>query len=261
MFSVKSGAVARRALRSTRGIISGGFMRDMIRLQTRRLYLTFDSLEESERATIKSLMTALKARDVETYEHSARVVPISLLLGRERDLDETEMRALEFGSLLHDIGKIGVPDAVLRKPAKLSDEEWMMMRQHPQHGERILAGVKFLEGAARVVGQHHERWDGKGYPLGLQGEEIDLNARILAVADAFDVMTSDRVYCPRRSFVAAVAELDRCAGKQFDPEIVAAFHRIQHEDRQEPRDAWRSFPLSGHSTAGQQSGITDARSA
>ena len=113
-------------------------------------------------------MTALKTRDIETYEHSARVVPISILLGRARDLDENEMRALEFGSLLHDIGKIGVPDAVLRKPAKLTDEEWMMMRRHPQHGERILNGVKFLEGAARVVGQHHERWDGQGYPLGLR---------------------------------------------------------------------------------------------
>jgi putative two-component system response regulator len=246
---------------STREIISGGFMRDTIRLQTERLYLNFDSLEESEHATIRSLMIALKTRDVETYEHSARVVPLSILLGRERALDETELRALEFGSLLHDIGKIGVPDAVLRKPSRLTDEEWMMMRRHPQHGERILAGIKFLEGAARVVSQHHERWDGKGYPLGLQGEQIDLNARILAVSDAFDVMTSDRVYRPRRSFAAAVAELDRCAGTQFDPEIVAAFHRIQHEDWQEPRDAWRSFPLMDHSTAGQQRGITDVRSA
>jgi putative nucleotidyltransferase with HDIG domain len=149
---------------------------------------------------------ALKTRDAETYEHSTRVVGLSLLLGRERGFDEAQMRTLEFGALLHDIGKIGVPDAILRKPARLTTAEWVVMRRHPQQGERILDGIGFLEAASRVVGQHHEKWDGTGYPLGLREEEIDLNARILAVADAFDAMISDRVYCARRSYEAAVED-------------------------------------------------------
>jgi HD-GYP domain-containing protein (c-di-GMP phosphodiesterase class II) len=141
------------------------------------------------------------------------------------------MKALEFGSLLHDIGKIGVPDAILRKPAKLTDEEWVRMREHPLHGQQILRDIKFLEGAARVVAQHHEKWDGSGYPLGLKGEEIDICARIFAVADAFDAITSDRVYRKGRPYEAATQELDEWVGRQFDPKVVEAFHRV-------PRDDW-----------------------
>ncbi|HEX8151269.1 MAG TPA: HD-GYP domain-containing protein, partial [Pyrinomonadaceae bacterium] len=140
-------------------------------------------------------------------------------------------RSLEFGSLLHDIGKIGVPDAILRKPAKLTEEEWVLMREHPLHGQKILRGIEFLEGAARVVAQHHEKWDGSGYPLGLRGSQIDLNARIFAVADAFDAITSDRVYRAGRSYDEALAELDAYAGRQFDPRVVEAFRRV-------PRDEW-----------------------
>ena len=106
-------------------------------------------------------------------------------------LNSAEMKSLEFGSLLHDIGKIGVPDSILRKPAKLTEEEWVRMREHPLHGQQILRGIEFLQGAARVVAQHHEKWDGTGYPLGLRNEEIDICARIFAVADAFDAITSD----------------------------------------------------------------------
>jgi HD-GYP domain-containing protein (c-di-GMP phosphodiesterase class II) len=145
------------------------------------------------------------------------------------------MKSLEFGSLLHDIGKIGVPDAILRKPAKLTSEEWIKMREHPLHGQQILREIRFLEGASRVVGQHHEKWDGSGYPLGLHGEEIDLNARIFAVADAFDAMTSDRVYRAGRSYEVAAAELERCGSQQFDPQVVAAFHRVPKEDWEELR--------------------------
>jgi HD-GYP domain-containing protein (c-di-GMP phosphodiesterase class II) len=153
-----------------------------------------------------------------------------LRLGRELGLDKTQMTALEFGSLLHDIGKIGVPDAILRKPAKLTEEEWARMREHPLHGQQILREIEFLAGAARVVAQHHERWDGSGYPFGLQGEEIDLNARIFSVADAFDAMISDRVYRRGRSYEAAAEELESWSGKQFDPQVVAAFHRVPRED-------------------------------
>jgi len=156
-----------------------------------------------------------------------------LRLGREYGLATDRMKALEFGSLLHDIGKIGVPDSILRKPAKLTEEEWVRMREHPLHGQQILRGIEFLEGAARVVAQHHEKWDGSGYPLGLIAEDIDLCARIFAVADAFDAMTSDRVYRRGKSYEAAAQELDDWAGKQFDPKVVEAFHRVPKTDWEE----------------------------
>ena len=186
--------------------------------------------EEVERAMLNSLLVALKTRDAETYDHSKRTVRISLLLGRECGLDQMELRSLEFGALLHDLGKIGVPDKVLRKPGKLNEFEWAMMRRHPYLGQQILRGLSFLDDAKTIVAQHHEKWDGSGYPLGLRGEEIDLGARILFVADAFDAMTSDRVYRQAKSYDEAVAELDSCAGTHFDPRVVAAFHRYPRED-------------------------------
>jgi HD-GYP domain-containing protein (c-di-GMP phosphodiesterase class II) len=150
-------------------------------------------------------------------------------------LDAEQTRSLEFGSLLHDIGKIGVPDAILRKPGALSESEWVRMREHPLHGQRILRGIEFLEGASRVVAQHHERWDGSGYPVGLRGGEIDLNARIFAVADAFDAITSDRVYRVGKSYEAAARELEEWAGRQFDPDVVEAFRRVPPEEWEELR--------------------------
>jgi putative nucleotidyltransferase with HDIG domain len=187
---------------------------------------TARALGEVYRATLKALTAALEARDQETHGHSERVVNYSLRLGRELGLDAEQMRSLEFGALLHDIGKIGVPDSILHKPGALTEEEWREMRLHPLHGQRILQGIEFLEGAARVVAQHHERWDGSGYPLGLRGTQIDLNARIFAVADAFDAVTSDRVYREARSYEAAAAELKDWAGRQFDPEVVATFFNV-----------------------------------
>ncbi|MFL6227516.1 MAG: HD-GYP domain-containing protein [Pyrinomonadaceae bacterium] len=191
----------------------------------------FARMGEAERAFLSSLLIALKTRDADTYGHSARVVVLSSVLGRACGLAPSHLRVLELGALLHDIGKIGVPDAILRKPGKLDRREWAKMRRHPRDGRRILRGLSFLEEAARVVLQHHESWDGTGYPAGLKGEEIDLNARILAVADAFDAMVTKRPYRPARSFEAAVEELDKCAGKQFDPRAVEAFHRV-------PRGSW-----------------------
>ena len=121
----------------------------------------------------------------------------------------------------------------LRKPAKLTEEEWVRMREHPLHGQQILRGIEFLQGAARVVAQHHEKWDGTGYPLGLRNEEIDICARIFAVADAFDAITSDRVYRRGKPYEAAAQELDDWAGRQFDPKVVEAFHRVPKEDWEE----------------------------
>src|SRR5437868_379649 len=210
------------------------YLERMIRQRTSELDRALDSLEDAYRMTLKALITALETRDSETHGHSERVVAFSLRLGRELGLGEDQLRSLEFGSLLHDIGKIGVPDAVLRKPARLTDEEWSEMRRHPLHGQQILSGIEFLEGASRVVAQHHERFDGTGYPLGLRGSEIDLNARIFSVADAFDAITSDRVYRCGRGYEEAVAELEEWAGTQFDPEVVGAFCRV-------PREEWDEF--------------------
>jgi response regulator RpfG family c-di-GMP phosphodiesterase len=213
------------------------YLEELVAERTAELDRTLATLEDSYRMTLKALAAALETRDRETHGHSERVVSFSLRLGRELNLTAEELRSLEFGALLHDIGKIGVPDAILHKPAQLCAEEWVNMRRHPVHGQQILRGIEFLEGAARVVGQHHEKWDGTGYPAGLRGEEIDLNARIFAVADAFDAITSDRVYRAGRSYEVAVAELEEFAGRQFDPKVVAAFRRIPRAEWDELRAA------------------------
>jgi len=208
-------------------------LEELVEQRTIELDKALNSLEGAYRSTLKALTAALETRDSETHGHSERVVSYSLRLGREYGLNSEEMKALEFGSLLHDIGKIGVPDSILRKPAKLTEEEWVRMREHPLHGQQILRGIEFLQGASRVVAQHHEKWDGTGYPLGLRAEEIDINARIFAVADAFDAITSDRVYRRGKPYEAASQELDDWAGRQFDPKVVEAFHRVPKEDWEE----------------------------
>jgi response regulator RpfG family c-di-GMP phosphodiesterase len=205
-------------------------LEELVEQRTAELDHALNSLEDAYRSTLRALTAALETRDLETHGHSERVVSYSLRLGRAYGLNSAKMKALEFGSLLHDIGKIGVPDLILRKPAKLTEEEWVLMREHPVHGQMILRGIEFLAGAALVVGQHHEKWDGSGYPLGLAGEEIDICARIFAVADAYDAITSDRVYRKGKPYEDAAKELDAWAGKQFDAAVVEAFHRVPKED-------------------------------
>ena len=232
-------AVVQRALEHQALIVGkqryDNHLEELVEQRTEELDLALNSLEDAYRSTLKALTSALETRDAETHGHSERVVTYSLRLGREYGLNQRQMKALEFGSLLHDIGKIGVPDSILRKPGKLTEDEWVRMREHPGHGQQILRGIEFLEGAARVVAQHHEKWDGSGYPRGLRGEEIDVCARIFAVADAFDAMTSDRVYRRGRPYQDAAQELDDWAGKQFDANLVAAFHRIPVQDWDELR--------------------------
>ena len=227
-------AVVKRALEHYELVVAKqryeNHLEELVEQRTAELDRALTSLEGAYRSTLKALTAALETRDSETHGHSERVVSYSLRLGREYGLNSEEMKSLEFGSLLHDIGKIGVPDSILRKPAKLTDEEWVRMREHPVHGQQILRGIEFLQGAARVVAQHHEQWDGSGYPLGLRGEEIDICARIFAVADAFDAITSDRVYRRGKTYEAASQELDDWAGRQFDPKVVEAFHRVPKED-------------------------------
>ncbi|MCA1606390.1 MAG: response regulator [Acidobacteria bacterium] len=233
-------AVVKRALDHQELIVAKqryeDHLEELVEQRTAQLDLALNSLEDAYRSTLKALTAALETRDLETHGHSERVVTYSMRLGQEYGLDSVHTKSLEFGSLLHDIGKIGVPDLILRKPAKLSPEEWVLMRQHPLHGQQILRGIEFLEGAARVVAQHHEKWDGSGYPLGLRAEEIDVCARIFSVADAFDAITSNRVYRKGKPYQVAAEELEAWAGKQFDPKVVEAFHRVPQQDWEELRD-------------------------
>jgi len=204
-------------------------------LLARYSFSKYTEVRELFFGSVSALSQAIDAKDGFTRGHADRVSRIAGAIARELGLPEIEVERIELAGLLHDIGKIGVPDAILRKPAKLTDEEWVRMREHPRHGQQILRGIKFLEGAARVVAQHHEKWNGSGYPLGLRAEEIDVCARIFAVADAFDAITSDRVYREGRSYEAAAQELDQWSNQQFDPKVVEAFHRVPKEDWDELR--------------------------
>jgi len=174
-------------------------------------------------ATIEGWARALDLRDHETEGHGRRVAELALLLGRRLGLAGAELEALRHGALLHDVGKIGVQDAVLRRSGPLDDENWAEMRLHPVQGHTLLADVGRLRAAAAVVRSHHERWDGGGYPDGLAGGAIPRLARIFAVVDVYDALTSDRPY--RRAWPESDvrAHLRREAGHQFDPDVVAAF--------------------------------------
>jgi putative nucleotidyltransferase with HDIG domain len=172
--------------------------------------------------TIRALALTLDARDPYTAGHSERVSALSVAVGQQMGLEAERMEVLRLGALLHDIGKIGVPDGVLRKPGALTAEEFEAIKQHPSLGARILRSVPFLAPHIPIVELHHERPDGSGYPYHLRGDEIPLLARIVHVTDAFDAMTSARAYRPGRSAAEALRELWRCAGAEFDAEIVRA---------------------------------------
>ena len=192
------------------------------------------SLEESRRARERSyveavgaVVTAADARDHETTGHSFRVAHYAVSLARAMGAGPESLKAIEWGSLLHDVGKMVVPDEILRKAGPLTESEWHIMRQHPNWGFDMLAEVGFLQQPAlEIVYSHHERWDGAGYPRGLMGQEIPLAARIFAVVDTYDAITSDRPYRKAHSHQAAMAELQRVAGRQLDPRAVDAFCNI-----------------------------------
>src|SRR5438445_124038 len=193
---------------------------------TRGLAQLNRELQDAYRTTLEALGSALDTRDVGTESHSRRVHGYAMATARVYGVPEPDLPALAHGVLLHDIGKIGIPDGILLKPGPLTDEEWKIMRRHPEIGRQLIEKIPFLQGAVPIVYCHHEKWDGSGYPQGLKGEEIPLGARIFMVVDAFDAMTFDRPYSKAQPFDVAKAEIKRCSGKHFDPTVVTAFFNV-----------------------------------
>ena len=183
----------------------------------------FNQLEDSYVETALALANAVDAKDTYTADHAQHLASMAQAIGVKMGMSEIELKSLQFGAILHDIGKIGVPDAILQKPDRLDQEEWVQMREHPSIGARILKPVPRLAQAALIVRHHHERYDGKGYPDGFAGEEIPLGARILTVVDSYSAIIDERVYKKRRSHEEAVMELKMHAGTQFDPRVVEMF--------------------------------------
>lgn len=183
-------------------------------------------LRASYESTVRALADAVEARDAYTARHAERVAGYGLEIARACGMDVADDPDLEFGFLLHDIGKIAISDAILYKPGHLTDEERDAMRRHPLIGEEIVRGIDFLAGARQVVRSHHERWDGDGYPDRLAGERIPLAARVFAVADTFDALTSDRPYRAAAPFREARRVIAEAAGTQFDPTVAEAFDDI-----------------------------------
>ena len=180
-------------------------------------------LAVSNETVLDALLTALNTRDTETEGHSERVTAYTIEIADRLGLPETELYHVERGALLHDIGKIGVPDGILLKPGKLTADEWAEMRKHPVIGFEMCSKITMLQTAAKIVLHHHEAWDGSGYPHHLHGEDIPLGSRIFALADTLDAMTSDRPYRAALPFAAAREEIEKHSGRQFDPTLVDVF--------------------------------------
>jgi putative nucleotidyltransferase with HDIG domain len=209
-------------------VLNGIYARSSRRIvaQAKELERALVDRERTYDATLEALANALDVRDSETGGHSDRVLRYMELVIFQLGISGNDVAFLRRGALLHDIGKIGVPDNILRKPTSLSEAEWVTMRRHPEFGARIIASIPFLDEVSLIVRHHHERWDGAGYPDRLAGTEIPLGARIFAVADSFDAMTSDRPYRRAMSIEAAREEVVRNRGTQFDPTVADAFARI-----------------------------------
>jgi ribonuclease P protein subunit RPR2 len=186
-------------------------------------------LQESYKATVRALSNAVEARDAYTGKHAERVTAYGTEIARALGISASDAAQLEFGFLLHDIGKVAIADAILYKPDTLNEKERALMAQHPVIGADIIDGIEFLKAAAAVVRSHHERWDGRGYPDGLAGEEIPLPARVFAVADVLDALTTDRPYRPASPLAVAREMISGESGRQFDPKVIAAFNSIPDE--------------------------------
>ncbi len=191
-----------------------------VSIENARLY---ENIRRDYYDVIQGLAKAVDARDHYTAEHSTRVSQYAVLIARRLKVGADLQEAVQYGALLHDVGKIGVPDHILNKPDRLTEEEFAVMKSHSSLGANIVQRIESLVPLVPLVLYHHERFDGQGYPEGLKGKQIPLGARIINVADSFETITSDRVYRKSRSFEEGLAEIRRCSGSQFDPEVVDAF--------------------------------------
>ncbi len=196
---------------------------------------THDRLQRAFFQSLLGLANALEAKDPYTRGHSERVARLAEQLALRIGCSRSEARIIAQAGLLHDLGKIGMPEAVLRKAGPLTEEEWRLMREHPVVGAQIVAPLEFFSEGARIVRHHHERSDGSGYPAGLSGEAIPLGARIVAVADVYDALTSDRPYRGSLGRAAALDHIEEAAGHLLDPEIVSAFLRLVSDGCPDPR--------------------------
>jgi putative two-component system response regulator len=183
-------------------------------------------LSDAYEATIEGWSHAMDLRDRETEGHSRRVTELSIRLAQAMGMSEEEIVHLRHGALLHDMGKIGIPDSILHKPDNLTEQEWAIMRQHPRFAFEMLNSIEYLREALEIPYFHHEKWDGTGYPQGLKGEQIPIAARIFAVADVWDALTSDRPYRPAWSREAALGYIQEQSGKHFDPRVVELFFKV-----------------------------------
>jgi len=198
--------------------------------QADELRATIDRLENSFDLTVTAMVNAIEARDSETSNHCRRARAYTLLLARRLGLPAEHLRDVGWGALLHDVGKIGVPDEILLKKGPLTEEEWRLMKRHPLLGYQMVKDIDFLSGASKLVLAHHEKWDGSGYPYGLAGEEIPIGARCFAIADALEAITSRRSYKPAFSFDVADERIAESSGTHFEPELVRVFLSIpRHE--------------------------------
>lgn len=197
---------------------------DFFSLALGNAYLV-DDLKSTYFFTIKAITNSIEARDPYTRGHSERVALYAKIIAGELNWDEDQMELIDWGGMLHDVGKIGIPDSILNKPGKLSGDEFDYIKMHPLIGAHIVRGISFLESSIPYILEHHERFDGRGYSRGLAGEDISLKGRVLAVADAFDAMTSDRPYRKALKLEDAFDEIVKNRGTQFDPQMVDAFEQ------------------------------------
>lgn len=188
-----------------------------------------EDLKQAYATTLEGWARALELRDMETEGHSQRVTTITLQLAKAMGINDDELVHVHRGALLHDIGKMGIPDSILRKPAPLTDDEWDVMRQHPVLAYNLLSPIDFLKPALDIPYCHHEKWDGTGYPRGLKGEEIPLAARIFAVVDVWDALTSDRPYRSAWTEEKTLSFIHEQSGGHFDPGVVAKFLEIKND--------------------------------